>query len=247
MKSPAAPAPLNPTQQYLQRLGDIPDEAYLQSIKAAAASKETPQKTDKPATEPSSAPTETKEAPAAGFVIENSVLTKYIGKEESVVIPPFITRIGTRAFADCTHVKSISLPAALKAIGLHAFDGCVGLSTVSVPDGVTKIADSAFCGCTALTEIHLPDSLTTLGSEAFSRCSSLREICIPAAVSSVALHTFRDCTSLTTVRLPADVSISGYEFEGCSNLKTVYLSRRTKLDKREFLKYHNGVACIYTD
>lgn len=34
--APATPAPLNPTQQYLQRLDDIPDEAYLQSITRAA-------------------------------------------------------------------------------------------------------------------------------------------------------------------------------------------------------------------
>lgn len=34
--APATPAPLIPTQQYLQRLGDIPDEAYLQSITRAA-------------------------------------------------------------------------------------------------------------------------------------------------------------------------------------------------------------------
>ena len=58
------------------------------------------------------------------FLIENGVLTKYIGTDEDVVIPNSIT-----------------------SIGKYAFDGCESLISITIPEGVTSINGAAFSEC----------------------------------------------------------------------------------------------------
>ena len=40
------------------------------------------------------------------FVIENGVLTKYVGTEKEVVIPNSVTKIGERAFCRCENLTA---------------------------------------------------------------------------------------------------------------------------------------------
>lgn len=57
-----------------------------------------------------------------------------------------ITKIGDRAFKDCTNFKYIKIPNSIKNIGREAFSGCTGLTTLKVPDSVTVIKPNAFLG-----------------------------------------------------------------------------------------------------
>lgn len=45
-----------------------------------------------------------------GFVIENGVLTKYIGPGGDVAIPEGVTEIGKSAFYDCAGLTSVTIP-----------------------------------------------------------------------------------------------------------------------------------------
>ena len=55
------------------------------------------------------------------FVIENGVLTKYVGPGGDVVVPEGVSRISSSAFEYCEGLKSIVLPKGIKGIGDKAF------------------------------------------------------------------------------------------------------------------------------
>ena len=99
---------------------------------------------------------------AADFEIHAGVLTKYHGKDTSVVIPDGIQEIG----AGC-------------------FSGFRYLTSVVLPDGLKVISDGAFSGCSSLEKINIPDSVTRIGNEntfssadTFRCCSKLKTVLI---------------------------------------------------------------------
>ena len=85
------------------------------------------------------------------FIIENGVLTQYIGQGGDVVIPDCIVIIGKDAFRNYVSVKS-----------------------VIIPDGVTSIGEGAFYGCSNLKSIAVPPSVKDIGNEAFKHCQNIR-------------------------------------------------------------------------
>ncbi|MBR6203672.1 MAG: leucine-rich repeat protein [Candidatus Methanomethylophilaceae archaeon] len=64
---------------------------------------------------------------------------------KSVTIPEPISRIGNRAFANCSRLESVKLPRTLKSIGDEAFYRCKALRPLDIPASV-KIGVSAFYG-----------------------------------------------------------------------------------------------------
>ena len=102
-------------------------------------------------------------------------ITKYNGTEEIVEIPAEIdgvpvTRIGTRAFQNCTTIKQLT-----------------------IPDGVTAINTGAFSGCENLEELYYNCSLTSIGTTPFKNCTSLKTIYFGENVSSFASNADNDC------------------------------------------------------
>lgn len=102
-------------------------------------------------------------------------ITKYNGTEEIVEIPAEIdgvpvTRIGTRAFQNCTTIKQLT-----------------------IPDGVTAINTGAFSGCENLEELYYNCSLKSIGTTPFQNCNSLKTIYFGENVSSFACNADNDC------------------------------------------------------
>ena len=50
-----------------------------------------------------------------------------------------ITKIGDRAFVECTSLESITIPNSVTKIGLCAFGVCSSLKSITIPDSVTEI------------------------------------------------------------------------------------------------------------
>ena len=97
-------------------------------------------------------------------------ITKYSGTEETVEIPIQIngvpvTRIGTRAFQNCTTIKQLT-----------------------IPDSVTAISMAAFSGCENLEELYYNCSLTSIGTTPFLNCNALKTIYIGEKVSSILIN-----------------------------------------------------------
>ena len=93
----------------------------------------------------------------ADFVIENGVVTGYVGAGGAVILPA----------QDADGV-------AVTAIGAEAFRDNGSITSIFIPSSVTEIGDSAFENCAALESVTLNNSTSRIGKAAFKRCSSLK-------------------------------------------------------------------------
>ena len=132
---------------------------------------------------------------ASDFIIENGVLTKYVGSGEDVVIPEGVTEIGQMAFLRCD-VKKVHIPEGVTRIGNWAFDRCSNLLSVVLPVSVTEIGKDVFFCCESLVDITLPDGVQRIGPGAFSGCKRLRSLRIPESVTELGEGAFRECRGL---------------------------------------------------
>lgn len=113
------------------------------------------------------------------YQIENGVLVRYTGREETIQVPEGIHTVGEGAFKGCVSLKKVVLPRGLQCIQNDAFKGCRKLEEVVIPDGVSYIGRYAFHRCHALKQVLLPPSVEELGECAFLYCDSLKEVQIP--------------------------------------------------------------------
>ena len=98
---------------------------------------------------------------ASDFVIENSVLKKYVGSGTKVVIPEGVTEIGQSAFFECKGLKSVVIPNGTKIIGTWAFYGCKKLKSITIKTTKLtskKVGKQAFKGIYAKATIKVPKS-----------------------------------------------------------------------------------------
>ena len=143
----------------------------------------------------------------------------------SLKLPDTVTRIGYKAFADCTNLASINYPLALKNAGNYnggfLFDG-TKISSIIVPEGVTALPSDVFQGASMLTKVQLPSTLTSIGSRAFQSCSGLSEIKLPEGLTEIDNWAFEYCTGLVSLKLPDTVTRIGYKaFADCTNLASI--------------------------
>jgi len=89
------------------------------------------------------------------FVIENGVLTEYIGKAKKVVIPNTVTVIAAYAFDECNDVTSIVIPDSVEEINSYSFNNCVNLTDVSIPESIEELNRETFNGCKNITSLKI--------------------------------------------------------------------------------------------
>lgn len=58
-----------------------------------------------------------------------------------------VTKVGDKAFYECTGLISITIPNSVTSISNYAYFGCTGLTSVTIPNSVTSIGNYAFSGC----------------------------------------------------------------------------------------------------
>ena len=120
-------------------------------------------------------------------------------------------------------IKSIEFGPNVTKIGRKAFRDCTSLTSVTIPENVKSICEDAFYQCSSLTSVIIPNSVTSIEGWVFMRCTSLKSIIIPENVTSIGKYAFYGCTGLTSINIPESVtSIGNSAFSGCNNLKTVY-------------------------
>ena len=184
------------------------------------------------------------------FVTLGTTLVHFNAKDEHVVVPDGITKIGPCAFTtrdlfNAKYMESITLPASLKEIGDYAFTEQVNLKTIYFSEGLESIGTGAFSSCEALTEIVLPLSISKIGARAFGYCKKLRNVVIDHAVSEYDTETkfgvlpenlFCSCEALETFTIPEGTVIIGDNcFDSCENLKYISIPESvTKIGTQAF-------------
>ena len=163
-------------------------------------------------------------ASAAGgtddFVIENGVLTQYLGDGGDVVIPDGVSSIAPMTFYDCLSLASVTIPEGVTSV---SFSGCSNLKKITLPNSITSFRDGAFFNCSSLAEITIPEGVTQIGKEAFYNCSSLKKLVIPGSVKKIEEEAFSGCGALETIIFSEGVETIGKsEFFLCSSLKDIY-------------------------
>lgn len=135
-----------------------------------------------------------------------------------------ITKIGDRAFVQCSRLTRITIPDSVTSIGGYAFEGCSSLTSITIPDSVTSIISGAFYGCVSLTSITIPNGVTSIRSFTFYDCNSLTSITIPDRVTSIDDSAFWSCGSLMSIAIPDRVMSIGYNaFYYCKKLSLIKL------------------------
>lgn len=136
------------------------------------------------------------------------------------------------AFADNHNIKNLVIESGVTSIGSKAFAGCSNLETVSLADTVTVIDSNAF-ESTAIKEVIIPDGLTSLYFGPFMNCAQLEHVELPNTLKSFFVQSFYGCTALKEITIPASVtSLSDWEF-AYSGLKNIWFNG----DAPEYLAY----------
>lgn len=155
---------------------------------------------------------------------------------QSIVIPKYITCIGSYAFANCSSLTEVIFEenSTLTAIGNSAFSKCSALTSITIPDSVTTLGDYSFQHCYLLKNITFSKNskLKSIGKGAFSgnqnySGAGFSNIDIPEGVIQICDEAFSYCNNLESITLPSTlikVGSSGSDstFGSCKKLKSVY-------------------------
>jgi len=156
----------------------------------------------------------------------------------SVVIGNGVTRIGTRAFQNCSNHTSVTISTSVATIGDYTFSytdtfSYMGLTTITVaPDNPNFIVEDGVLFNRSKTTLiqypsarqgayTIPDGITAIGNYAFIS-SKLTFVTIPNDLISIGYDAFNRCYALSEITIPNSVtSIDRNAFFTCTGLTSV--------------------------
>ena len=131
-----------------------------------------------------------------------------------------IKKIGQHAFRK-SGLQKVCLPKNIESISEWAFGECKELRTVEWNCTCDVIPADCFLGCSNLTQFHF-SSVKKIGARAF-KGSGLTSVILNKG-TEVGKSCFAYCGNLEKVEWLSDVSIKGRVFEGCKNIKEIFIS-----------------------
>lgn len=207
-----------------------------------------------------------------GIVFTDNGQTLYFcpqGRSGTYTVPSTVTKIGERAFYECSRLQEVVIPGNVREIGIEAFARCSSLSNIRFEgianDPALTIGDSAFYRCSSLTSVSLPANLKVLGQYAFGDNTRLTTVTVNTSsnvgdisYSTGAFSSTSGVSSVTTLIIGPDVSsfdINGVF--GSTNLESVTVDPANKNftsvdgvlfngDSTRILYYPNGRTGAYT-
>lgn len=151
-----------------------------------------------------------------------------------------VTVIESNAFADCSHLSSITIPPSITDIHAKAFYNCSNLTSITIPSNVTFIGPSVFGGCSKLQSITLPfigarntgnlEDLLPLGyffgTYHYTDSMAVTQYCYFGGLQIKSPSTFYIPTALTSVAVTGG-NINYGAFYDCRNLKKITIPQST--------------------
>ncbi|MBQ6626600.1 MAG: leucine-rich repeat protein [Ruminococcus sp.] len=153
------------------------------------------------------------------FVIEDGVLTNYVGEDKNVVIPSSVRVISYRAFAGNKNIESVKFSDELYSIGDEAFYGCTSLKSIENADSVRYVGALSFVDTPFLSEAT--DEFVTLGSVLLHYNGASSNVTIPDGISVISAYAFLSNTSINSVNCESITHIGEGAFYGCTALSDV--------------------------
>ena len=171
---------------------------------------------------------------------------------QSVVIGEGITKVGTRAFFNCSTATDITIPVSMTEVRDNAFAGCLKLKRVSYDgfksqwDDISVGSNNGYFRNAAVNYLYRSGTLSGGATWRLSGNTGKLEICggnIPGGpslpwynyapyireiwaeygVQTIGADAFRDCSGVTEVHIDEDVTMVGERaFQDCDALTDVY-------------------------
>ena len=180
---------------------------------------------------------------------ERVFITKYVGNDETVVIPSKIENLPVTVLSgvedadypgvvnegvfEGSDVKTVVLPDTLITIGGRSFLNCEKLTKVILEpvSSLRVIAGKAFANCVALMGIDLSGTnVYTIDTQAFEGCTALKEIRFCGAVTEIGARAFYNCVSLQEIALPKElVKIGKAALGNCASVKRITIPSKLEL------------------
>lgn len=157
-----------------------------------------------------------------------------------LVVPPTIdglpvTKIGDRAFYQCSQLTDIAISEGVTSFGNDAFRACSGLERLTIPSTVSSTGSQCFTRCRNLVEFVVspasnryssdgPVLFEASGTVLAAYPSVTGSYTVPPQVTVISGQAFYECSGLTEVTIPEGVRTIGPDaFAGCWGLTSITL------------------------
>lgn len=177
--------------------------------------------------------------------------SEYRDQIKSLSIENGVTRIGEKAFTECSKLKTVTISESVRAVGEAAFMNCSALTTLIIPCSTETFA--SFVDCIELNNITvttgtgewadsswypwndasntgdsivitLENGISYIPNYTFWDSSRIVSVSIPNSVRSIGERAFAGCDKLVSCDIPNGVeTIDNSAFSGCEALKTITL------------------------
>ena len=157
-------------------------------------------------------------------------------------VPPEVTKIGRRAFADNSALCEVHISAGVKQIDDMAFASCERLQIVTGGKNLEILGGRAFINCTSLKYFPFQNRLSVLGMESFKNCSQLESPVILSGLfwSGIPKGSFENCESISFVQLSRSLSKIGESaFSRCTQLSSIDIPTARSIENGAFLYCEN--------
>ena len=170
-------------------------------------------------------------------------ITKYTGKESTVILPSTInswpvTKIGEDALKDNTTITSVTIPASVTEIGANAFAGCTNLTSVTyggdwrnltIQSGNPAVEDAAKDAANEqlFDFAFTPDNTAVIVTN-YKYKGTAADVTIPSRYKGKPVTAINNAafpnSAVTSVTIPDSVtSIPDAAFYNCGNLETIHI------------------------
>ena len=162
------------------------------------------------------------------FVINDGMITLYVGDDTDLLIPESITSIGYHAFSKPYAFNSIVIPKTLVDIPTSVFENCKTKSIEVAEDNPKYCVQNgclidketaALVWCYDGNTIPSDGTVVRIAPHAFYKREDLETITIPDAITEISSYAFYQCEKLETVKIPDSLEVLGRDaFLHCTAL-----------------------------
>lgn len=129
-----------------------------------------------------------------------------------------VTKIGYRAFANCSKLMAVTLSEGVEIIEHSAFRECENLVSIKLPQSLKEIGYDAFMDCENLRSVTIGANVSKIGIQSFYRCKNLEKLTLECENAKIELRAFGDCKSLNFINIKS-IIIPNINYDSFKNVE----------------------------